>query len=340
MIEIWLIADYNNILYKVNLISGKNFLASGEKSIFNSAKESGIVFEHSCLNGRCSSCKGKVIKGETQKLGFEFGLTEEEKREGYILTCINAASSDLEIEIEDLGNVNFFPVRIIPAKINSLEQVLEDVILLKIRMPSNTGFEFISGQYVNLIYKNIKRSYSIAGIDENCIKFYIKKYEQGLFSNYLFNHAKVNDMLRFEGPFGSFFLRENSLESIVFLATGTGIAPILAILNDPMNKSILSSRKVSLFYGGRTYSDLEPFNFLKDLGIQYFPVLSREEIKGFDFGYVHEAVLNKLINLNSSSVYACGSSVMIRDAKNKLVSSGLKETEFYSDEFVVTNFSK
>lgn len=327
-------------MFKITLSSGKTFYAESDNSIFSAAYKNNIVFEHSCLNGRCSSCKAKVLKGKTENVSFEFGLNDEEKKAGYILTCASNPLSDLELQIQDLGTVKLFPVRTIPAKINCLERINDSVIYLKLRVPPNAAFQFIAGQYVNLIHKNIKRSYSIAGLGANGLEFYIKRYENGLFSDYLFNHAKVDDILRLEGPMGTFFLRENSKENLVFLATGTGIAPIIAILNDPKNKEILRSRRVSLFYGGRRESELQPFSFLKDFEIKYFPVLSREERPGFERGYVQDVLLNNSINLTNTSVYACGSSAMIHDAKERLMKAGLHEAEFYSDEFVVSNSLK
>jgi CDP-4-dehydro-6-deoxyglucose reductase len=314
------------------------FQSLGQNTIFESAKENALFIEHSCLSGRCGNCKAKLIAGSTKGVKKELGLTEIEKAEGYILTCVHQPTSDIVLDVEILQNVKFIKPKTLPTKISSVTRTTENTIKLVLRFPPNSGFEFLPGQYVNLIKSSIKRSYSIASAKElNTLEFYIKNHEQGQMSKYLFGDAKENDLLRLEGPLGSFFLRENSLENIIFLATGTGIAPILSMLQSSDNRELLSKRNIYLFHGGRFKDDLIKQDLLRSIDIHYYPTLSREKIHGYYFGYIQNILLSENIDLNSATVYACGSEKMINDAKSLLIDLGLHPKEYYSDAFLESN---
>lgn len=315
-----------------------SFQCDAEQTIIQAAQSSSLLIDHSCLSGRCISCKAKLIAGSTKAVKEELGLTEAEKAEGYILTCVHKPTSDIELDVEILENVKFIKSKTFPAKISSIIKLTADVIKLVLRFPPNADFEFLPGQYVNVIKGNIKRSYSVAGAKElNTLEFYIKKYEQGQMSKYLFGEAKENDLLRVEGPLGSFFLRENSLQNLIFLATGTGIAPILSILKSSDNDELLSKRNIYLFHGGRFKDDLIEQDFLRQSNINYYPTLSREKKDDFHFGYIQHILLSEKIDLSKATIYACGSEKMIKDAKSVLIDAGLSLKEYYSDAFLESN---
>ncbi len=316
----------------------KKIKSFGDKTIFESAQENSLLIEHSCLTGRCSSCKAKLLSGTTVAIGGELGLTEDEKSQGYILTCVRQPKSDIELDVDILENVNFIKSKTIPSKISSITQVAPEVMKLVLRFPPNTEFKFNPGQYVNILKGNIKRSYSIAGQqDGNSLVFFIKKYEDGKMSKYLFEEAMENDLLRVEGPLGSFFLRETSSTNIIFLATGTGIAPVLSMIQNSASRAQLENKNVFLFHGGRSKEDLIEYPFFKQSAIHYFPTLSRSEEVDYHFGYIQTIVLSEQIDLKQSTVYACGSEKMIKEAKSLLVNNGLNPKEFYSDAFLESN---
>jgi CDP-4-dehydro-6-deoxyglucose reductase len=323
-------------MYKIK-INNFNFNALGDKSIFLSAQENNILLEYSCLDGRCGSCKAKLISGITENFEFEEGLTEVEKSENFILTCVHKPKSDLNLNIEKLNNINLPAPKTIPAKISEIKFLSGDILKLTLRIPKSISFDFLPGQYIKLLKNNFKRSYSIAKKFDNKIEFFIKKYEKGLMSEYLFNHANQDDLLLMEGPFGTFFLKEDTLKNVIFLSTGTGIAPVYNMLNDIRNIDFFKERQVYLFHGARTKNDLIKYSFFSELGINYFPVLSQEICKGFYSGYIQDLCVNQNLELNQSTVYACGSNKMISAAKKKLVEFGLNMNHFYSDSFVMTN---
>ena len=326
-------------MFQVSLKNDISFYCEANDTILVGAKKQNINLNYSCQTGRCQSCKAKVIVGTSIAKVDEIGLSEEDKKNGYILTCIRTPTSDVNLDLDDLSDYKLESIRTLPSKINSITKLSPDVIELELRLPPQSSFKYLSGQYVNFIKDDYKRSYSVANYNKSSnLVFFIKKYPGGLFSNYLFNEAKVNDLLRIEGPLGTFFLRHTDKKNIIFLATGTGIAPIKAILeqmNDD-NTGLMTS-KIFLFFGGRFSEDLFWKPEFSNINVNFIPVLSKytEDWDGAT-GYVQDILLSKSINLSDSVVYACGSVNMINDSSKILIQNGLAEDSFYSDAFVST----
>lgn len=329
-------------MFTIQLKNDKKFNCDSNTTILEAAKASGIILEHSCLTARCRSCVVKINEGSTQDKTDDMVLTVEEKADNFTLSCNAFPTSDLVLDVEDLGGIEWYEKKIVPAKIQSIENLTSDVIKVMLRLPPTANFKYNSGQYVNLIRGPIKRSYSVASaFQENAaLEFFIKKYENGLMSKYWFDEAKENDLLRLEGPLGSFFLRESNKKNIILLATGTGIAPIKAILEKVSeNEAKFADKTFWLFFGARFDQDIfwEPTKF-DSLKLHYTKVLSRE-LNIFDAykGYVQEAVMNANIDLSDAQVYACGSNDMIQSAKEVLIQNKVAENNFFSDAFVATN---
>ena len=328
-------------MFKISLKNNKSFSCDRESTIFEAAKQNNINLEHSCLSARCRSCIVKVVSGNTLNKEDELVLTKAERNENFVLSCNAKPTTDLILDIEDLGEITLFDKKIIPSKISIIENLTDDVIRVVLRLPPNSNFNFNSGQYVNIIKGSLTRSYSIANSSDhkNQLEFFIKKYTNGLMSEYFFKEAKINDLLRLEGPIGTFFLRDSIYNNIVFLATGTGIAPIKSIL-EGLDKSHeqYQNKKMWVIVGARHQEDLfwEP-NF-KNLNIKYVPVLSRQDNDWNGAkGYVQDIALKQQINLETTQVYACGSNDMINSAKELFFKNNLKENNFFSDAFVQTN---
>jgi CDP-4-dehydro-6-deoxyglucose reductase len=330
-------------MYKVKLNNGKSFSCDSNTTVFEAAKSNGIILEHSCLNARCRSCAVQVKSGTTNNKYDDLVLSSEEKLSNWILTCNTMPSSDLFLDIEDLVGVKFFEKKIIPAKIQAINKLNDMVIEVSLRLPPNSNLRYNSGQFVNIMKGSIKRSYSIANAysEYGVLTFLIKKYENGLMSNYWFDEAKENDLLRIEGPIGSFFLRETEVENIIFLATGTGVAPVKAILESMIETpKKLSNKKIWIFLGARNENDIfwQPNELNEISNLRYIPVLSRasEEWRG-EKGYIQDILIKQNIPFENAQVYACGSNNMIESAKKLLIEKGLNEMNFFSDAFVATN---
>lgn len=194
-------------MFEISLKNSKKFQCDSNTTIFEAAKKAHIFLEHSCLAARCRSCVVKVLSGKTQDIEEEFVLSDQEKKQSFVLSCNAKPTSDLILDIEDLGDIVLYEKKIVPAKVKAIENLTKDVIKLVFRLPPNANFKFNSGQYVNLIKGSLSRSYSVASnySNNNQLEFFIKKYENGLMSTYWFEEAKINDLLRIEGPIGTFF---------------------------------------------------------------------------------------------------------------------------------------
>tara|TARA_R110000787_G_scaffold35490_1_gene91129 strand:- start:5133 stop:6128 length:996 start_codon:yes stop_codon:yes gene_type:complete len=331
-------------MFKITLKNNKVFSCDENSTIFEAAKSNGIALEHSCLTARCRSCVVRVIDGQTKDKLDDLVLSSEEKKENYVLSCNSIPTSDISLDVEDLGDIELYEKKIVPAKIQLIEKLTEDVIKVILRLPPNANFNYNSGQYVNLIKGTLSRSYSVSNkFNNNLLEFFIKKYENGIMSKYWFEEAKLNDLLRVEGPLGSFFLRESKFNHIIFLATGTGIAPIKSILESIEESSSIYTDKIFwVIVGARYKEDLfwkpNTKNKNKKINIKYIPVLSRQNHDwDGEKGYVQDVVLRQNIKLENTQVYACGSNEMITSAKKTLLNSSLKENNFFSDAFVQTN---
>lgn len=326
-------------MYTVTLTGGTKFLSESGVSMLDSASRSKVTLPHSCKTGRCSSCKCRVLSGVTQALQSEIGLTDSEKVDGWILSCVRSAESDVTLEIEDLSAWDIPSVKTLPCRIDSMQLLARDVLQIKLRLPPSSNFIFIPGQYIDVISpRGVRRSYSLAGAgSENTIlELHVRAVAGGAMSNYWFNEARLNDLLRLNGPLGTFFLRETVGHDLIFLATGTGIAPVKAILESMQRLSFHKQPlSVTVFWGGRQEHDLylNPLDFSSL--IKYVPVQSRPLAtwKGAT-GYVQEVLLASHLNLSRATVYACGSDAMIQGARETLIAAGLMPSRFYSDAFV------
>ena len=323
----------------VKLSNGREFSATPGDSLVDAALSAGITLPHSCKTGRCSTCKCKLLHGATTALQTETGLSEAEKTEGWILSCVRSAQTDVTLEVEDLGNVVLPPSKTLPCRISSIDRPATDVIRVMLRLPPTAEFRSIPGQYIDVIGPGgVRRSYSLANANtaDKTLELHIRAVDGGLMSDYWFKQAKPNDLLRFNGPLGTFFLRSLDQLHLVFLATGTGIAPVKAMLESLAHiESEHAPRSVTVFWGGRTAEDLYFDPQAIQAGHRFVPVLSRAAV-GWDgvSGYVQNALLATQPDLAHTAVYACGSDTMIRSAKSSLLAAGLADNRFFADAFV------
>jgi len=322
--------------FKIQTQEGKEFFSTEGRTVLDCALSNGIVFEYSCKSGQCGTCKTTLLEGEVIEIQEQLALNKEDANNQF-LTCCCVAVSDIVIDATDLSAMHGIEAKILPTRINSLELLSEDIMQVKLRVPPSSNFVFLEGQFIDIIGPNsIRRSYSIASISSNKeIILLIKRVKNGEFSNYWFNKAKSNDLLRIEGPKGTFFLRDRA-KPLVFLATGTGIAPIISILDrldsDP---DFNQTEGISLFWGNRVQQDFVWKSNFKKINVDFHPIISRKEDdwKG-EIGHVQDVALRISDNIRKINVYACGASEMINSAKASFVKSGLNENDFYSDAFV------
>ena len=331
----------------ITLSNGTRFEAERGMTLLDAALDQGVVLEHSCRTGRCGSCRARVINGTTSTLREPVALTADELKHGWVLTCTHEATTDVHLDVEDLGALAGIETRVTPARIDRLDLLAPDVMRVGLRLPPRSAFRFLAGQYVDVTGPaGVKRSYSIASdpITPEKIELQIRRVDGGQLSAYWFNEAKLNDLLRFNGPRGTFFLRPVAGLDLIFLATGTGIAPIRAILlqlaaSPPADQP----RSISLYWGGRHREDLylDPAAGLP--GLRYVPVLSRGDVKWVGArGHVQDVLVHDVAHrsapaLAGATVYACGSEAMIHGARRLLADLGLPPKCFHFDAFVSSN---
>jgi len=335
--------------FQVSVTPGNHtFPVQPGQSVLEAALAAGIVLPYSCRNGACSSCKAKVVSGD-----YDAGpapaqiLDAEEIAQGYTLLCQARASSDLVIASTVVRLAGEVEVRKLPARVIGMAQVAPDVMVLTLQLPAADPLKFYAGQYVDMLLRDgVRRSYSIARAPhaEGPLELHVRHMPGGVFTDHVFGVGttamKARDIVRLEGPLGSFFLREDSAAPIVLLASGTGFAPIKAIVEHIQHQGI--TRPVRLYWGGRRPHDLyldalarEWEALLPDL--RYVPVVSEalpeDNWTGRD-GFVHRAVMTDLPDLSGWQVYACGAPVMVEAARHDFVRvCGLPEAEFYADAF-------
>lgn len=326
---------------KITLANKKQFECKDSTTILASAKQQGLVLEYSCRSGRCGVCKARVVSGATKSIQEEESLTDQDRISDMILTCCRSAETDVVLDIEDLGRLASIEIKTLPCRIDSISMLAPDIIRVTLRLPPNNKLNYLPGQYIDLIKGDVRRSYSIANAprEDGKLEIEVKQVAEGVMSNYLFHEAGANDLLRLEGPLGTFCLRDTEMTNLVFLATGTGIAPVRAMLEElAENPELLVDKKVYVYWGGRSPEDIYWAPELPPgINLNFCKVLSRTVDVHAREGYVQSVVVDDALALNDSVVYACGSEVMIESAKSLLCANGLNPKHFYSDAFVSSN---
>jgi CDP-4-dehydro-6-deoxyglucose reductase len=326
----------------VTLSNGRTFIADSATSILDSARVQGVTLEYSCRTGRCGICKAPVISGETVILRPEDqSLSTAEAAQGMILTCCRAAKGDLALDIEPLDRLAGLEIKTMPSRIVSIDRLAPDIVKLVLKTPPGSPMRFLAGQYIDVIAEGVRRSYSLANAPraDGLLELIIKRYPGGVLSAYWFERARPNDLLRIEGPFGTFFLREEGPTNILFLATGTGIAPVKALLEElATDRERAARHRINVFWGNRT-----PENFCWDpagigLDVGFHHLLSGRDMEwGGGRGYVQDAAIRYGFAADDTVVYACGSNAMIAAAREAMLALGLPARRFFSDAFVSSN---
>lgn len=323
--------------------SGHSFTTDGSDSVLQAALDAGLTLPYGCRNGACGTCKGKVLDGLVDHgAAEEQALSVADRAGGLALFCCARPLSDLVLESREVGTAGDIPVKIMPCRVQKIERVADDVIVLSLKLPANERLQFLAGQYIEFILKDGKRrAFSIANAphDDGFLQLHIRLIEGGEFTGHVFAGMKEKDILRFQGPYGSFFLREESAKPAILVAGGTGFAPIKALVEHAIHSHI--ARPLKIYWGARNRAGL----YLPQLPqqwaashdrIRYIPVLS-DAAPGDDWqgrtGLVHRAVLDDHADLSGYQVYACGAPAMIDAARAGFVAQGLPPEEFFADAF-------
>ena len=327
--------------------SGRSYAVDGDETLLSAGIRQGLNMPYGCKDGACGSCKCKKISGEVQLGTYQTkALSDEERAQGLVLTCCATALSDVVLESKQVTSADAFPMKKMPVRIASMEKVSSDVMRIFLQLPATEVMQYHAGQYVEFLLRDgSRRAYSMANAphtlaaDAPKVELHIRHMPGGKFTDHVFGSMKEKDIQRVEGPQGSFYLREESDKPIVLLASGTGFAPIKALIEHMQHKGI--TRPTRLYWGGRRPADLYMHDWvLAQLPLmphlQYIPVVSDalpEDAWIGRTGFVHAAVLQDMPSLTAYQVYACGAPIVVDSAKRDYVASGLLEDDFFADSF-------
>jgi CDP-4-dehydro-6-deoxyglucose reductase, E3 len=327
--------------------ANREFTVDRDEAILPAAMRQGIGLPYGCRDGACGSCKSKLLQGRVIHGAHQLkALSVAEEEAGFILTCCATPQTDCIVEARTVPGAGEYPVLKLPSRVMTLAKPAPDVAVLRLQLPANQNLQYRAGQYVEFILRDgARRSYSMANAPSQLgsppsIELHLRHMPGGKFTDHVFTALKEKDILRMEGPFGSFFLREESNKPIIFLASGTGFAPIKAMLQHMQDKGI--NREAMLYWGARRKADLYEHAWCEAAAAQmpnlrYVPVLSEPNVED-DWhgrtGFVHRAVMADWPDLSGHQVYACGAPIMVESAEKDLVTlCGLPADEFYADSF-------
>ena len=327
--------------------SGRTFNAQADEPLLAAAIRQGIGLPYGCKDGACGTCKCKKLEGSVTHGAHQLkALSPEEEANGFILTCCAIAHSDVVIESRQVTDESAYPIKKMPVRVSSLAKVSHDVMVVRLQLPASDVFKYHAGQYVEFLLRDgDRRAYSMANAphtqaEQPGAELHIRHMPGGKFTDQVFSAMKEKDILRIEGPYGSFFLREDSDKPLVLLASGTGFAPIKALIEHMQFKGI--TRPAVLYWGGRRPQDLYMNDWV--LGkvaemphLTYVPVISNalpEDHWTGRTGFVHQAVLQDFPDLSAHQVYACGAPVVVESARDEYSAlAGLPAEEFFADSF-------
>ena len=318
--------------------SNHSFPIDADETILEAALEHGVTLPYSCRDGACGVCKGKILQGSVDHGKAQaFALSEEEKSAGLALFCCAKPLSDLVIESHEVTTERDIPVKTLPCRVEKMVKLTDDVMALYLKLPANERLQFLAGQYIDILQKEGKpRSFSLANAQhhDEYLELHVRNIAGGAFTNHVFTAMKERDILRIKGPLGNFYLHEDLPRPIVFLASGTGFAPVKAIIEHALH--IGFKPEMHFYWGVRKQADFYMLDKVQEWvaqGVKFTAVVSDEQWSGRT-GFVHQAVLDDFKDLSGYAVYACGAPVMVETAHREFTSQrGLPNDAFYSDAF-------
>ncbi len=323
--------------------SGHEFTAEVNETILEAALRQGIGLPYGCRNGACGKCSGEVISGVTEYDTEALrALAKKEHESGKTLFCQACAVTDLEIKVREIINSSDIEIKTLPCRVEKMELLTDDVMMLLLKLPENERLQFLAGQYIEFLLKDGKRrAFSIASAPHNdeYIELHIRHVPDGHFGDFVFDGLKEKTLMRIEGPLGSYFLREDNSRPIILMGGGTGFAPLKGMLEHAFHINL--DRPIHLFCGVRAKQDLYMDEMVhlwlkQHANLKYTAVLSEpaaEDNWQGETGFVHEGVVKHYPDLSGYDVYLSGPPPMVKAGMELFYEKGLPETQIYSDSF-------
>lgn len=344
--------DYNNatpighncciVPFHVTLqSSGKRFAVEAGESVLDAARRVGLALPYSCLSGVCGSCKATLISGQCHyPRNPPSGLNAAELARDQVLLCQAMPLSDLIVGAREVASVADMPRRTLALKLVEKSLLAPDVVRLMLRPSHGDALKRLPGQYLDVLLADGKRrAFSIANAPHTGtgIELHVRHVAGGGFTRHVFEDLQPGAVLRVEGPLGTFVPREHSERPLLFVAGGTGFAPIKALIEHFLHLG--TRRGITLFWGARTPDEL----YLRKLpeiwttvapSLRFVPVVSMATPRHDErIGLVHEAVLEDHPDLSASDVYMSGPPALIDAGRRSFVQAGLPEDRLYYDSF-------
>ncbi|MGD2118167.1 MAG: CDP-6-deoxy-delta-3,4-glucoseen reductase [Chromatiales bacterium] len=333
--------------FTVNINAGEHqFEVDAGETVLEAALRQDIGLPYGCRNGACGSCVATLQSGQVSypsgKTGALEGLAETA-----CLTCQAVPLSDLQLEVKLVERVAEIEVKTLPCRVARHQQLAHDVMAVWLKLPDNQRLQFLAGQYLNfLLSDGRERAFSIANAphDDEFIELHVRHVDGGEFTDYVFERMQDKAILRIKAPLGSFVLREESERPMIFVAGGTGFAPIKGQIEHAIY--IGETRLIHLYWGVRSLRDLYMGELVQQWAdthdnIHFVPVLSEPDAdwQGRK-GFVHEAVVEDFPDMSGFDVYMAGPPVMVNAGRDAFLEHGLTMEHMFSDSFDYADDSK
>ena len=340
--------------------SNLEFSAATGQTLLDAALNLALNLPHSCKGGNCGACRARLLRGEVHyPNGSPLGLSDAEIADGLILLCQARARTDLCIETFEMRAADAATIKRLPCRIERTLALSHDVMGVFLRLPVAEAFTFQPGQYIDIILPGgRRRSFSIASPphDSRPLELHVRRVAGGEFTDRLFHENPERELLTIEGPLGQFVYRRGvptpdsqppgvtsdrqppaGAPPMLLIGGGTGIAPLISILRHIIENGI--ERDLHVYWGVRSERDLYADATLRDLAsraarLRYVPVLSEPspEWRGVS-GWVHEAALKDIENVEAYEVYAAGPPAMIAAVRREFAARGVPDSRLYFDSF-------
>jgi CDP-4-dehydro-6-deoxyglucose reductase len=320
--------------------SGKRFDAGADESVLDAARRAGLALPYSCLSGVCGSCKATLLEGDCHyPHNPPSALNAAEVARHQVLLCQAVPRSDLIIAAREVASVADMPRRVLPLKLVEKALLAPDVMRLELAPPRDAALYRLPGQYLDVLLPGGKRrAFSIANAPHTGtqVELHVRHVAGGDFTHRVFTDLAIGATLRVEGPLGTFVPREDSERPMIFVAGGTGFAPIKALVEHFLHLG--TRRTMHLYWGARTPQDLYlrqlPQQWSDSGAIDFVAVISDVESTHSErSGLVHEAVLEDHADLSDCDVYMSGPPALIDAGRRSFVQAGLPEDRLYYDSF-------
>ncbi|MGI3899290.1 MAG: 2Fe-2S iron-sulfur cluster-binding protein [Janthinobacterium lividum] len=322
--------------------TGTSFEVFAGETLLDAAARRCLWLQSACRNGTCGTCKVTVMAGEVAHDDRAMALSAAERRAGLALTCCAFALGDLRVDAGEMDEPPASEQLPVPARVTRLQRLAPDVMLVSLRFPPNGRISFKPGQYVAIDWEDGRqRAFSVANAPrpDGGIDLHVGLVPGGAFTKHVFERMAQNAIVKVSGPFGAFGLQAVPRPA-VFIAAGTGMAPIWSILQSGVDR--LAGLPIRVYWGCRSPEGLYLDKELRSLsvnwpGLTYVPLVGNPRTNWTGRrGRLQRAVLDDIPDLSKFDVYACGSPQMVEDVRCALSGQGLQPARFLADSFHLT----